>query len=143
MEDPLTLAMRVEQTFADRDLNALSALWADEVEYEAPGVSLRGKAARLVAERVWLDAFPDVTVEIRRQLVGNDWVVFESTMRGTHTGPLKTPEGDIPPTGVSIAEEYATFMWFAGGQVVRQRVYYDRFELLKNLGILPASAEAA
>lgn len=138
--DALSVAMRVEKTFAERDIDGLVALWADDIEYEAPGLSITGKPARLAAERIWLDAFPDVTVEIRRQHVSADCIIFESVMRGTHTGPLPSPGGDIPPTGRSIEGQYSTFMWIANGQVVRQRVYYDRFDLLANLGVLSEAA---
>lgn len=139
MTEPLELAMRIERAFADRDLEALAALWSDDIDYEAPGLALRGKAARMVAETVWLEAFPDVVVEIRHRAVDGPCVVFESVMRGTHTGPLRLGDDVLPPTGATIEGAYVSIFRFEDGKVARQRVYYDRLELLTSLGGAPGA----
>lgn len=36
-----------------------------------------------------------------RRSTGNH-IVFEGFLKGTHTGPLVSPEGEVPPTGRSV-----------------------------------------
>jgi predicted ester cyclase len=49
--------------------------------------------------RMWADAFPDGRVEIDSLIEAGDRVVVEFVGRGTHTGPLVSRMGEIPPTG--------------------------------------------
>ena len=43
----------------------------------------------MVAGQVWLEAFPDIVVKIRRRAMDGPCVALESVMRGIHTGPLR------------------------------------------------------
>lgn len=125
--------------FRRGDLNAISAHWHDDIVYEAPGVSLAGKAARTVAETVWLDAFSQNDVETHARYVNGEEVVDFCTMRGVHSGPLALPGGaTLPPSGLKLEGPYAARYRIRDGKVLFQQVFYDRLALLQNLGVLPA-----
>jgi len=49
--------------------------------------------------RPFLDAFPDIHHHIGPVVAGGDGVAFELEIHGTHTAPLATPQGELPPTG--------------------------------------------
>lgn len=134
-DDVRSVADRIHETFNSRDLNGLAACWHPEVVYTAPGVELAGLDARMAAEHVWLDAFPDAVVTIDRRVVEGAVVVDAGRMVGTHTGVLRTPEGDVPPTGETVDGAFVSLFVFDGGQVVRQEIIYDRLSLMEQLGV--------
>ena len=133
---------RLESAFARRDIDALMGCWSDDIAYCSPNGAIAGVAARVAAEHVWLNAFPDVVIERVREFVCDDTVILEGVMRGTHLGPLATPDGTAPPTGRTIVGRYVSIMSFVDGKVVDQKVYFDRLDLMEQLGLLP-DAEAA
>jgi ketosteroid isomerase-like protein len=135
--DLWAIAQRIDDAFHARDLDGIAAHWADDIVYEAPGVSLQGIPARRIAEQVWFDAFPDAHITVRAHRVDGDSLIIESTMQGTHTGPLQAGGMTIPPTGKTISGEYAVFLWFRGGKIARQRIYFDRLKLMQDIGLIP------
>src|SRR6266540_658120 len=46
----------------------------------------------------WARAFPDGKIEVTNLVAQGDYVIAEFTGRGTHTGPLKGPTGELPAT---------------------------------------------
>jgi steroid delta-isomerase-like uncharacterized protein len=84
-------------------------------------------------------AFPDLQATLGRVFVSDQEAAFEIAFRGTHTGPLEGPGGDIPPTGKRIDMGVGIFARFgADGRVVESRRYYDQLALLTQLGLLPS-----
>src|ERR1044071_3795370 len=47
----------------------------------------------------WAEAMPASNATIESVHVASDTVFLELVWRGTHTGPLRTPGGDLPATG--------------------------------------------
>jgi predicted ester cyclase len=47
-------------------------------------------------------AFPDLTQEVTNLVAVGESAFAEAIARGTHTGPLETPDGEVPPTGRRI-----------------------------------------
>jgi len=83
-------------------------------------------------------------VTIDRIIAQDDYVVVEFTGRGTHTGTLATPAGDIPATGRSVTLQLVDVLEFADEKVKAQRSYFDSGSLMAQLGITagqPATAE--
>ncbi len=77
----------------------------------ATGLTLHGPNGLLQWFQGFLTAFPDGRAEQPFNMIAaGDWVASEHIGRNTHTGPLKTPAGEIPPTGrrvdLQIAEVY-------------------------------------
>ena len=87
-------------TFNAHDIDGFADVLADNVVFEAPGgMRGEGKAARIEFFGGWFSAFPDAHVEIHGVHVIDDVAVEEGTFTGTHDGVLRSPTGDIPPTG--------------------------------------------
>ena len=102
----------------------------------ATGRKLTGRDATIEAWKGWAEAFPDSRGEYRAVHVADQGtVVLEVTWKGTHRGPLQTPNGSIAPTGRTI-EVPACGVGEIGDDTARvQRHYFDMATLLRQLGV--------
>lgn len=83
-------------------------------------------------------AFPDLGNEIIHVVVGDgDVAMTEFYLVGTHLGPLKLPQGEMPPSGKRIkVRMVATFEFKPGSdKIVSERPYTDPRAILYQLGI--------
>ncbi|RJF94592.1 nuclear transport factor 2 family protein [Oleomonas cavernae] len=83
-------------------------------------------------------AFPDLGNEVIHVVVGDgDIAMVEFYLVGTHLNPLKTPFGDLPPTGKRIKVRMAATFEFKPGsdKIVSERPYTDPRAILRQLGI--------
>jgi ketosteroid isomerase-like protein len=62
----------------------------------------------------------------------------EGIFSGTHTGPLATPAGDVPPTGKPLRLAFADVFVIRDGLIVEHHIYYDQVAFLTQLGLMPA-----
>lgn len=83
----------------------------------------------------WATAFPDAKATFQRELLSGDTVVFEVTWRGTHKGPLQTPNGPIAATGNRIDVRACMAIEVAGDKAKAQRHYFDMGTILQQLGV--------
>jgi predicted ester cyclase len=72
--------------------------------------------------------FPDQANEIIAIGAGGDTVLVEFWLTGTHLGPLRTPKGEIAPTGKSFRVRMMASFEFAPGtaKIICERPYFDR-----------------
>jgi predicted ester cyclase len=63
----------------------------------------------------WFEAFPDARVDVHDLHLIGDVAVEEGTFSGTHDGVLHGADGDIPPTGRSVALDYIQVLRFRAG----------------------------
>jgi hypothetical protein len=85
---------------------------------------------------------PDSVVEVLAQLNSDAGVASENVFRGTHTGPLFTPDGEIAPTGRAFAVRFCEVSRITDGQVVSITNYADLTTLLVQIGLAPVPASA-
>lgn len=138
---PAQVVDAMHAAFRRGDLAAIAAYWHEDVDYRAPGVALRGHAARIEAETVWLDAFSENGVETYARFENGDDICDFAIMSGRHTGPLALPGGaTLPATGATISGPYAARYTIRGGKVLAQEVIYDRMTLIGALGLAGAPA---
>ena len=144
MADLKALERRYYEAFNSRDLDRYAELFTEDVEVIASGgIRMRGVDAMREFDRGWHTAFPDCVITLPSQTADGSVVVSENVFTGTHTGVLKTPAGDIPPTGANLVGEYVAVVRFASdGKIESFRAYLDRMELLEGLGIIPAATSA-
>src|SRR6266568_1530615 len=69
-------------------------------------------------------------------------VVVEGAFSGTHAGPLKTPMGEVPPTGRKLKGEFIQVFEIDRGLVKRNYLMYDQVEVMTQLGMAPAGAKS-
>lgn len=113
-----------------------AALTAD-TRVEAPGgVSLSGIEEVAVWIGVFWRAFPDLRHEILTSVESGDRASAEVRFTGTHTGPMASPDGDIPPTGKPFDFTYTHTTEFADGAVASDHVVYDQLGFLSQLGLM-------
>src|SRR5690606_1616801 len=55
---------------------------------------------------------------------------------GKHTGPLVTPRGHIPPTGMELQANFCDVVDLAGDLIVGIRSYFDTSSVLRQLGLI-------
>jgi len=131
------------QDLAEGRLEALLELYDPDVEVKEAGQTFRGRDAVRAQYQSWLDAFSAMRVAILGVVEGDDALAGEVRVTMTHTGPLPTPNGPIPPTGRTVTLEACDVARFRNGKIVSFHSYFDQFLLLAQLGLLPAPAHAA
>lgn len=132
------------ETFNAHDIDGFTEVLADDVVFRAPGgMAGQGKAACAEFYRGWLNACPDAHIEVKKLYIIDDVAVEEGTFTGTHNGVLRSPSGDIPPTGRSVAIDYIHVLRFRDGKHVSFDLMFDRLALLEQLRLVPAPAPPA
>ena len=139
-----TVIREIFDAFNRRDLEGATALVADDFELVdvGAGLTLHGRDAL----RQWFEGFltagPDARAELKTLVVAGEWAASEHVGSFTHTGPLLSPSGEIPPTGRQVELQIAEVYHVRDGKVALLRAYYDVATMLQQLGLMP-QAEAA
>jgi predicted ester cyclase len=131
------------KAFNAHDVEGFGELMADDAVCAAPGVEAVGKPACLAFYAMWLTAFPDARVEIHDAHVLGDVVIEEGTFSGTHKDVLRTPTGDLQPTGRRVNLDYIQVLRFRDGMTAAFHLSFDRLALLEQLGLVPTPVTAA
>ena len=82
-------------------------------------------------------AIPDLTTTLEDQVAEGDRVVSRWLGSGTHTGPLRLPNGTVEPTGRKIAFAEIRIDRFENGRIVESWFIPDRLSLWQQLGLIP------
>jgi steroid delta-isomerase-like uncharacterized protein len=88
-------------------------------------------------------AFPDSRIEVANVFATEEHAVVEALLRGTHTGVLQSPAGDIPPSGRTFELRACDVYHLRDGKIVRHASYYDALGFMQQLGVIPAPGQAA
>ncbi|HLJ65874.1 MAG TPA: ester cyclase [Chloroflexota bacterium] len=139
-QDNAELTRRAYQLFEQHRFDEVLASVADDVEvvpYYAPGLVFRGKDGFRDFMASHKNALPDIRVRIDHQVATDDAVVNECTATGTHTGPLVSPAGEIPPTGRSVTLHFCEIWTIRDGKVIGLHNYQDSGDLMRQLGLVP------
>ena len=138
MADALEATRRHDDAFNAHDAEARIASETPDVESVLPGgITLRGPEQVVGFLGTLWEALPDAQVTSENQVAAGDTVVIEGMMTGTHTGPFRSPQGDIPASGNRINVRYASVKRIRDGKVASEHLYFDQLEFLQQLGALP------
>jgi steroid delta-isomerase-like uncharacterized protein len=130
------LTEKLNQAFASGDPAAVAALYTEDAIYYDNAEVIRGREAIAENYAGILQAFPDVQSEFWSMMTCGKTFIYQLTWRGTHTGPLATPEGDIAPTGNKIEMQAAFFAKMSPDGLIREdRSYYDSAQMMRQLGL--------
>lgn len=117
------------------DLAALRQVYAKDAVAESPDGRLVGSDA--IAE--WLvafgRAFPDLSFELTATLESGDCAIDEGYVIGTNTGPLSTPDGEVPATGKAIRVRECDVLTARDGVAIAHHFYWDQLDFLAQLGL--------
>lgn len=129
--------------FNAKDLESFVANEAPDIEFVIPGgITLRGRDQVRDYMRLFWSAFPDIRVTATNQVIAGDTAVTESVYEGTHTGTLRTPNGDVPATGRQVRGRQIAVQRVKGDQVWSEHLYFDQLEFLGALGAVTATGAA-
>lgn len=130
-----------ERAFNAKDVDAFVALYSPDAELIAPGgMELKGIDAIRRFTEGWFQGFPDSKLRADRFVETGDTIVEEGVFTGTHNGVFPTPMGDIPPTGKRVEGRFADVFVIRNGKVIADHLFFDRMELMEQLGLAPAPA---
>jgi steroid delta-isomerase-like uncharacterized protein len=80
-----------------------------------------------------LKALPDLQITVERHTASDERVVIEVTISGTHRGRWN----GLPATGRKVSFPLcAVFTFGPEGKLAGERIYYDRWAVLKQAGLL-------
>jgi predicted ester cyclase len=143
MAEAKDTAVKFVAAFNAHDESALLSLHAANIKFEAPGgVHLNNPTDATAYAMRWLKGFPNGKMTVRNEIVSGPWVIQEITMEGNHSGPLEGPMGIVPPTQKKVVSKGVQILRVENGQVAEAHIYYDQFEYMSQLGLIPAPAVA-
>jgi predicted ester cyclase/heme-degrading monooxygenase HmoA len=121
----------------DRD-GWLAGIDLHRFEARMPGaMRLTGRDAANALWNTYNEAFPDNQLEIRAIHADVPGGAAECRAIGTHTGVLRGPGGELPPTGKQVRLDFCGLYEFGEGKITSFHLYFDQAELLGQLGIAP------
>ena len=122
--------------FNQKNWNAVRAGISPDFVYDeiATGRKVQGADQSIAVWQGWATAFPDAQATFDRELASGNTVVFQVTWRGTHKGPLQTPEGAIAPTGKRIDIRACMVVDVADDKAKAHSHYFDMGTLLQQIG---------
>ena len=96
-QDYVALTLTHYDAYNQRDFDeALRHVTEDVMWVNIPfGTTFHGPSGYREFLLNWATAFPDSRVEVKHVIAGEGWTCAEFIGRGTHSGPLKGPQGTI------------------------------------------------
>ncbi len=120
------------------DLDAVMDLYAEDSVQLMPDGIFQGRSTireRLAQE---LNAFSDIAHRVESFVDDGDSFADEWTFVGTHTSPLRLPDGtELPATGKRLEIRGMEFVQMRDGKIVVDNLYYDNVAVLAQLGLVP------
>jgi predicted ester cyclase len=121
--------------------DAASEPFSADAELVTPVGQFRGRDEVLGFLRGYWQAFPDGRLEIVRSIAEGPLMSAEGRFTGTHTGPLQTPQGEVPPTNRSVDIRWMAMYEVRGGELTSEHLYFDQMEFLTQLGLASGPGE--
>ena len=121
------------ERFGAGDLDGAVALASADCTHMGPAGPQDNDAWRLYGE-TFRTALPDAHMEIVSAIEEGDTIAIQGRFRGTHSGPLVSPQGEIPASGNAIDMPYADFFRVKDGKLADHNVYWDQVTMLAQIG---------
>ena len=137
--DNAEIVRQIYQAFNDKDLDRL-------LSYSQPDTKVLNVAfGKTLGLRDyfsnWMTGFPDGQIEIVNLVASADRVVAEFIGRGTNTGKLFGPTGELPPTQRRVEMRFCEIYDLRDGKVAGARTYYDSATMMRQLELLVAPGQ--
>jgi len=139
------MARKLHNAFSQQRYDDAVAMAASDVEIVSYSTGYRstGTEGFRTFTAGFSKAFPDMSIMHRNILVDGDQVVVEFEAKGTHTGPLTTPNGEVPATGKNVKLNVVEIQTWKKGKMTRLVNYQDSMDMMRQLELLPAPEEQA
>jgi ketosteroid isomerase-like protein len=122
------------------DLDALRARLEPDCEWRNPMIQASGADEIVQGIAAYAVGFSMRRHELSLVLEQGATVALEGEWVATHTGPLATPEGEIPPTGRTVRVPFAAVVRVRGERV--SSVHLDPLGFMAQLGPVPERVAA-
>jgi steroid delta-isomerase-like uncharacterized protein len=134
------LVQQVFDAINAHDVDALSGLWADDVEERFPDKTCRGKEELSAYFRGLFAALPDFRMELAGTVEDGDAVFARWRLTATHTGGQFN---GIDTTGKAIDVDGMDHFTFRDGRMASNFVVFDQMAVGRQLGLLPPDGSSA
>jgi predicted ester cyclase len=132
----------IEELWNQQKLDVADELFAaDHDSPSAPGLPAGPAGVKMIAG-MFLAAFPDLKVDIEIEIAEGDMVGGRLRQKGTHTGAMASPTGEIPPSGKPVNFTEVAMLRIADGKVVTSWYWTDMIGLLTQIGVIAAPPSA-
>ena len=132
----------IEELWNQQRLDVADELFAaDHESPSAPGLPPGPAGTKMIAG-MFLAAFPDLHVAIEIEIADGDMVGGRLRQRGTHTGPMVSPTGTIPPSGKAVDFTEVAMLRIVDGKVATSWYWTDMIGLLTQIGVIAAPPAA-
>jgi steroid delta-isomerase-like uncharacterized protein len=123
--------------YNNKDWDAARAAITSDFVYDEIGTQRRieGSEQVIAAWQSWGAAFPDSHATVENAFASGGKVVLELRWRGRHTGPMQTPDGEIPATGKIVEFRACEVIEMEGGKAKSMRHYLDMLAMMQQLGL--------
>jgi steroid delta-isomerase-like uncharacterized protein len=135
-DEIVNLARKQIGAFNAGNWEEMRAMLASDSRYDELGTQRKIEGPDKIVElfKGWKTAFPDAAGTVTSAFASGSKAALEVTWKGTHTGPLETPEGTIPASGKRQETSAAVFLTFEGDKIKESHHYFDSMTLLKQIG---------
>lgn len=143
-QDLSNLARILSDAFNNKSYDKALAILDDNVQWQNIPFhkTFSGKTGFQEYYNSWHTAFPDGKITITNLIASGSFVVVEFTGKGTNTGPLNGPMGQIPATGRNVEMPLIDVLEFKDGKLIKARTYFDAATMMHKLGLDQAKAAA-
>jgi ketosteroid isomerase-like protein len=121
-----------------KDFEGWKSLFANDGIFvdESVGITYKGPDQWDHPVRQYGTAFSDMHRELYDLWSFGNTVIVRLALQGTHTGPLVTPFGTIPPTGNKMDAPCADIFELADGKIKKFDCYPEGSIILTQLGVI-------
>lgn len=118
--------------FESGDVTVFEQVVAPDAVVRNPSVVMHGpdELARSVQE-AFITPFSDRRVEIIGVIESGNSIAAEIRTVARHTGTMRLPLGDLPPSGNTVTLEEASLIRVHGDKIIYWRFYYDLMAVLR------------
>jgi ketosteroid isomerase-like protein len=124
------------------DLDTVAEMCTPDCEFSNPDGVFRGREEVRALFKNITDALSERYVQVTSVLESGNTVIAEFIYGGNNTRPLVLPQLSLPPTNKPVRSTALGIYELRDGKVVVSRGYYDRLEIMAQLGLAQAPAPA-
>jgi predicted ester cyclase len=132
----------IEELWNQGKLDVADELFAaDHESPSAPGLPAGPAGTKMIAG-MFLAAIPDLHVDIEIEIAEGDMVGGRLRQKGTHTGPMVSPAGTVPPSGKAVNFTEVAMLRIKDGKVATSWYWTDMIGLMTQIGVIAAPPAA-
>jgi steroid delta-isomerase-like uncharacterized protein len=126
---------KVLEIYNEGNLALIDELYApDFVSHSPPNEDEVGLDVLKESITSFREAFPDINMTFDDIFSEGDKTATRWTFTGTHTGTLRMPDGELPPTGKNVRISGVTITRIADGKTAEQWVFMNALDWMNQLG---------